>query len=73
MRANELFELPVKNVYLDERYLNITKAKNKSSIRKIPIHDKILSIIEALYARDGETLATNEKGLKTQYKTFTEK
>lgn len=73
LRANELFELPLENVRLEERYLDITKAKNKSSIRQVPIHDDIVPIVQALYARGGETLATNEKGLKTQYKAFTEK
>lgn len=72
MRANELFELPLENVHLDERYLDITKAKNKSSIRQVPIHSKILPIVQTLYNRGGETLTTNEKGLKTQYKAFTE-
>lgn len=73
MRANELFELPRDNVHLDERYLDITKAKNRSSIRQIPIHDKILPIVQTLFDRGGETLTTNESGLKTQYKAFTEK
>lgn len=73
LRANELFELPLANVHLEERYLDITKAKNKSSIRRVPIHDKILPIVRTLYDRGGETLTTNERGLKTQYKAFTEK
>lgn len=73
MRANELFELPIENVYLNEKYLDITAAKNKSSIRQVPIHDKIMPLIRTLYERGGKTLATNENGLKTQYKAFTEK
>lgn len=77
LRANELFELPLKNVHLKERYLDITKAKNKSSIRRVPIHDMILPIVRTLYSRGrkmgGETLTTNERDLKTQYKAFTEK
>lgn len=73
MRANELFELPIENVYLNEKYLDITAAKNKSSIRQVPIHDKIMPLICTLYERGGKTLATNENGLKTQYKAFTEK
>ncbi len=73
LRANELFELPLENVHLEDRYLDIVKAKNKSSIRQVPIHDKILPIVQTLYERGGKSLTTNEKGLKTQYKAFTEK
>lgn len=71
MRANELFEMSRENVDLKNLCFNVVKAKNRSSIRSIPMHDKILPIVRALYERNGETLTTNEKGLKTQYRTFT--
>lgn len=71
MRANELFQLKHKDVHLNEKYLDILKAKNKTSVRKVPIHDKIFPIIQTLYNRNGETLTTNDRGRNSQYKAFT--
>lgn len=73
MRANELFSLLRKDVHLEEGYLDITKAKNKASIRQVPIHAKIFPLIQGIYDRGGESFAVNENGFKTQYKAFTEK
>lgn len=49
MRIMELLEMPISNVNLDERSMYIAKAKNKSSIRKVPIHNDILPIIKKYY------------------------
>lgn len=41
------------------------------SVRNVPIHDSIFPIVVELYNRNGETLTTNDKGRKSQYKQFT--
>lgn len=46
MRLTELRELPVANIDMDAGTISITKAKNKQSIRTIPIHDKIKPIVQ---------------------------
>ena len=58
MRANELFKNSRENINLDERTIYIPKAiaKNKHSIRTIPIHDKILPLVKNFYSLTGETL-----------------
>lgn len=49
MRVMELLEMPVVNVNLDERSMYIEKAKNKTSVRKVPIHDDIFPLIKKYY------------------------
>ena len=45
MRTKELLDLNPEDVDLDQRMINIRIAKNKSSVRSIPIHDAILAHI----------------------------
>jgi integrase len=48
MRTKELQDLTPDDIDLDQKMIYIRKAKNKSSIRQIPIHDKILPLIDGL-------------------------
>ena len=45
MRTKELRDLTPDDIDLEEKLIHIRKAKNKSSIRTIPIHDRVFSIL----------------------------
>lgn len=47
MRTKELRDLDPADIDLKDRMIHIQKAKNKSSIRRIPIHDALLPTISA--------------------------
>ena len=49
MRVMELLEMPIANVDLQEHSMYVAKAKNKSSIRKVPIHDRIFPLVKRYY------------------------
>lgn len=70
MRVNELLQMPRTCCNLKEKYLDIKKAKNKSSIRKVPIHNKILPLIEYFYVKHGDNLIVNENGSCVLYNNF---
>lgn len=71
MRANELFKNSRENIDLEEKTIYIPKgiAKNKYSIRTIPIHDKILPLVKNFYYSDGEALIHID-GKDRAYPTF---
>lgn len=70
MRVNELLQMPRECCNLKERYLDIKKAKNKSSIRKVPIHDKIFPFIQEFYEKEKCNLVTNDNGSTVLYNNF---
>ncbi len=70
MRVNELLQMPRDCCHLNEQYLEILKAKNKSSIRKVPIHDKILPFVKRFYDLSGENLIVNDNGNNILYGNF---
>lgn len=70
MRVNELLKMPRNCCHLEEKYLEILKAKNKSSIRKVPIHDKIYEFVKHFYDQKGETLIVNDRGKTVIYGNF---
>lgn len=70
MRVNELLLMKRECCDLNSNTLSITKAKNKSSIRKIPIHDKILPYIKNFYDKNGKLLITNDNGFSVPYNNF---
>ena len=45
-RISELLELKSENVNIEERYFEVTKAKTKAGIRRVPICDRILPFFE---------------------------
>lgn len=69
MRIKELRELPKENVDLDNLTITITEAKNKQSQRTIPIHEKVLPLIESAMSSPGLLLYGFTK---TQYAYFTD-
>jgi len=56
MRCGELLELEKQYVNLRLRYIRIVKSKTKSGLRIIPIHDRILPLIEQRMTMPGQHL-----------------
>jgi len=61
MRLKELFDLTKENVDLENRTINIVQAKNKYSIRMIPIHDTVYPLIKKMYDAPGDNMTTMSK------------
>lgn len=73
LRINELLKLKTENVNLKEKYL-ITGSKTKAGKnRTIPIHDKILPLIEARLAACNEYLIVDENNKVIDDRTFRQK
>ena len=70
MRVNELLKMPRDCCHLDEQYLDIQKSKNKSGIRKVPIHHRIFDFVKNFYEQGGETLIVNKFGNPVVYGNF---
>ncbi len=72
MRVNELLKNTKDNVNLDERWIYIPKelAKNNSSIRYVPIHDKVYPFVKTFYERSTGPLITNANGAVVRYNNF---
>ena len=70
MRVNELLDMPIKNVHLDKRYMFVENSKTAAGIRNVPIHKKILPLIEARYDKNNTYLFINERGSKMKYQNF---
>lgn len=76
LRVNELLKNNRCNVNLEEKYIYVPKelAKNKSSIRYVPIHDKIFDLVKWFYENSEkygkEKLIVNEKGYVVTYNNF---
>ncbi len=72
MRVNELLKNTKDNVNLEERWIYIPKelAKNKSSIRYVPIHDRIYDLVKEFYDRASTSLITNPGGYKVSYNNY---
>lgn len=70
MRVNELLQMKRECCDLKDNVLDIIKAKNKTSIRKVPIHDKIRPYIENFYNKHGDNLIVNDSGFTVPYNNF---
>lgn len=76
MRVNELLKNDKKNVNLEKQWIYIPEnlAKNRSSVRYVPIHDKIFNLIKWFYdnshQHDKDKLILNEKGTVITYNNF---
>lgn len=55
-RLNELMSLKKENIYLEEQYFRITKAKTAAGVRIVPIADKILPIFKEFCNKPGKNL-----------------
>ena len=70
MRVNELLDMEIRNVHLDKRYMFVEKAKTRAGIRNVPIHKKIMPLIEARYNKNNKFLCLNERGKQLKYQNF---
>ncbi len=77
MRVGELLEMQCCNVDLKEKTMKIVRAKNKSSLRTVPIHDKILPLVEKQLqnslALGCPTLIANSNGKPFTYSNYQQK
>lgn len=72
MRVNELLKNKKSNVNLEKRWIYVPKelAKNASSVRYVPIHDRIMPIMERFYNCSVSDLITNDTGHTVVYGNF---
>ena len=70
LRVNELLDMEIKNVHLDKRYMFVEKSKTAAGIRNVPLHKKILPLIEARYNKKHKFLCINERGKQLKYQNF---
>lgn len=67
MRVGELLQLQRSEINLKQKYFNITTSKTKAGIRIIPIHPRILSIIERRLEKKQKYLFADENDQPLTY------
>ncbi|WP_278949604.1 tyrosine-type recombinase/integrase [Megasphaera elsdenii] len=67
MRCGEMLSLRKSDVHLRQRYISITHSKTAAGIRVIPIHHRILPLVEARMKSPGEYLIADESGRPYTY------
>ncbi|MDD3369236.1 MAG: tyrosine-type recombinase/integrase [Lachnospiraceae bacterium] len=74
MRVNELLKNSSSNVNLEERWIYIPKAKNKCSVRYVPVHKRIIPLLQYFLdnsAASGKPdLIINDDGFLVTYNNF---
>lgn len=70
MRTKELKELQPEWIDIENKCINIQKAKNRSSLRQIPIHSHILSLLEDYKEFGCNLYGYTHDGLNKALKTF---
>lgn len=70
MRCGEMLQLQKADVHLRQRYIRITRSKTAAGIRIIPIHHRILPLVEAHMSRSGETLIADDAGRPYNYSRY---
>ena len=70
MRVGELLELTKDNIYIRQKYIRITKSKTKSGLRCIPIHERIMPLIQNRIDLKGKYLICNSLGNPYTYSTY---
>lgn len=67
MRVGELLQLKKSNVNLKQKYFDIVTSKTKSGIRIIPLHPRILPIVERRLEKKRKYLFVDETGQPLTY------
>lgn len=62
MRPGELYELKKSDIHIEERWIDLRGTKTKSARRIVPIHKKIIPLIEKRLEGDGDYLFTSGLG-----------
>jgi integrase len=70
MRTKELKQLDPENIDTENGTIDIQIAKNKSSIRKIPIHSHVLPLFSDYKAQGGNLYGYTHDGLNKALKSF---
>lgn len=73
MRVGELLEMQRCNVDIEKKTMRIVRAKNKSSLRTVPIHEKILPLVKKYYDLGQEPLLPNTEGNFFTYSNYQQK
>lgn len=68
MRTKELLEIAPEQIDIENKCINIEKAKNRSSVRKIPIHDHVLPLFSAYKDAGGDLFGYTHDGLNKALK-----
>ena len=72
LRCSEFLELKTENIHLDERYLVGGKKTDAGKNRKVPIHKKLIPVIEYFYNPKNKYLYPNADGSVMLYSHFRE-
>ena len=70
MRTKELKELDPELIDIENRCINIEKAKNRSSIRKLPIHEHVVPLFSDYKDAGGNLFNRTHEGLNKALKNF---
>ena len=70
MRCGEMLNLQKSDVHLRQRYISITHSKTAAGIRIIPIHHRILPLIESRMKCPGEVFITDDTGHPYNYSRY---
>ena len=69
-RINELLEITKENVHLADCYMIGGKKTDNGKNRIIPLHSRVVPILEEFYQQDRPHLFTNRTGARLKYHTF---
>lgn len=70
MRTKELRQLTPEQINIDEAYIDIRVAKNRSSVRQIPIHSNVLSVFADYKGCGCDLYGCTHDGLNKALKQF---
>lgn len=70
MRTKELRTLTPDQINIEEAYIDIQKAKNRSSVRQIPIHSNVLSVFSDYKEHGCDLYGYTHDGLNKSLKQF---
>ena len=72
LRVHEFMDNTAENIDLENGFIYVPKelAKNKSSIRYVPIHDAIVPLLEKFISFNGEYIAANSSGKRLYYPNY---
>ena len=70
MRPTELFTLQKTDIHLEERWIDLRGTKTKAAKRIVPIHKKIIPLIEARMKAPGEYLFPTSTGVPFTNTTY---
>lgn len=73
LRINELLARPRSDCDLKEGWIYISDAKNKSSIRYVPIHSKIMPLIQYFYQIKSDWIVCTPSGYRVWYPDYNSK